>query len=279
MEHLQHGGVRLAFARSGAAGDPVVLVHGSWDDHRTWARVGPGLAGSLQVLVFDRRGHGETTGPERKRPVRDDADDLAELLSASGQFPSHIVAHGYAGAIALRLAVDRPELVRSIAVHEPPFVGLLNHPPASLAATSGGPSPRAALQRLRDLAVAGDREGAASGYLEAFAAEDERWDALGPGARACMVELAPVWALEAGDPEALGPMRKEIGTIDVPVLITAGRRSPPFAATIAERLVEALPNATAVRLPGTGHFVQRTDPDLYVGVLGSFLLERNVPST
>src|SRR5208282_5850182 len=112
-------------------GDPTVLVHGSLVDRTSWRGVRRGLAQSLTVLAYDRRGHGESTGPVRIHPVRDDASDLAELLESIDLYPAHVIAHSYGGAVALRLAFERPEMVRSLLLHEPPFVGLLEDDPAT----------------------------------------------------------------------------------------------------------------------------------------------------
>ena len=71
------------------------------------------------------------TGPVRTHPARDDAGDLAQLLESLDLYPVHVVAHSYGGAVALRLALDRSEMVRSLALHEPPFVGLLEEDPAT----------------------------------------------------------------------------------------------------------------------------------------------------
>ena len=91
------GGLELAFERSGGVGDPVVLIHGGWDDSSAWDPVVSGLERSLQVLAYDRRAHGRSTGPRRLRPVRDDASDLARLLQSTELFPAHLVAQAMAG--------------------------------------------------------------------------------------------------------------------------------------------------------------------------------------
>lgn len=276
MELVDEGGVRLAFERAGGAGDPVVLIHGGWDDHRAWDRVLPGLAVAFQVLVYDRRGHGESCGPPPARPVRDDAVDLARLLESSELYPAHLVAHAYGGAVALRLAVERPELVRSVAVHEVPFVALAGaHPPDA----APGPSVADRLEGVREIALAGPGEAAAREYLELFGAEAERWPALDERERGRLVPNAALWAREMGDPDAVRPTAGELRQVGVPVLATSGGESPPFAGQIQERLAAELPNATALRLREGGHLVHRTSPDLLVGVLGSFLLERNVPTS
>lgn len=274
METVAVGSGRLAYERAGAGGDPAVLVHGGWDDHRTWERVVPGLAVALQVLVYDRRGHGASEGPVSTRPVRNDAVDLAGLLESTGLYPAHVVGHGYGGAVALRLAVERPELVRSVTVHEVPFVGLLDEPPGDREARSVS----AALERIREVAPR-DPETAAREYLARFGGPSERWSAIDAATRAIYLRNAGAWAREMGDPEALRPALADLRAIAVPVLATSGGASPPFAARIHDRLAAELPNGRTVRLSEGGHLVHRTDPDLWVGVLGTFLLERDVPTT
>ncbi|MFK0232439.1 alpha/beta fold hydrolase [Streptomyces vinaceus] len=65
-----------------------MLVHGSWVDHRTWRCVGPLLARSFRVLVYDRRGHGHGHGRGERPPGqggrRQDEDDLASLIELLG---------------------------------------------------------------------------------------------------------------------------------------------------------------------------------------------------
>ena len=270
------GALTLSFETTGDQGDPLVLVHGGWDDASGWDLVVPGLATALQVLAYDRRGHGGSTGRPRGRPLRDDTADLARLLESTQLFPAHLVGQGYGGAVALRLAVDRPELVRSVIAHELPFVGLLS------AASSGSLSGASVPQRLgevRALVGTGSPELAARRYLALFAAPGEQWGELDGPTRGVLLRNARPWAEEMADPEALHPPVAELREVDVPVLLTAGGRSPAFSSEIHALLAEELPNATAVALREAGHFVHRTDPDLFAGVVGTFLLERNVPST
>lgn len=275
MELLARGPLRLAFERTGGPGDPLVLIHGGWNDHHLWDRTLAGLGGAFQVLAYDRRGHGESSGPGRARPVRDDSLDLSAVLEVADHYPAHLVGHGYGGAVALRLAVDRPELVRSVVVHEVPFVGLLE---GALGVGSTGSVPEQVLE-IQRVARSADPERAAQEYLRLFASPSEDWATLDPTIRRTLVAAAPTWAAEMADPEAQRPALEDLAGVAVPVLVTTGGQSPPFAGRIADELVSGLPNATGRTFRDGGHFVPWTDPDLFVGVVGGFLLERNVPST
>ena len=257
-------------------GDPTVLIHGSLVDRTSWETVRTRLAQSLAVLVYDRRGHGESTGPVRTHPVHDDASDLAQLLESLDFYPVHLIAHSYGGAVALRLAVDRPEMVRSLVLHEPPFVGLLEEDPATVPEAE---RLWAGTREILSLVSAGRRVEAATEIVNAFSVEEGAWDRLRPEVQRALIRHVDRWAEELRDPEATHVNRAVLGELLVPVLVTSGERSPPFLGRIASRLAENLRNATLRTLPGVGHVPHLSDPDQFIALVHGFLVERNVPST
>ena len=268
-------GVSIQYDVSGR-GDPTVLLHGSLVDRRTWDGVRPGLAQSLTVLAYDRRGHGESTGPVRRHPVRDDAADLAGLLDSIDLYPVHLVAHSYAGAVALRLAADRPEMVRSLALHEPPFVRILEDDPAT--------APEAerlweGTKAMQALAKSGHPDLAVRDIMNSLSTEEGGWSRLSAGVQRALLRYVDRWVEELDDPEATRPDPAVLADILVPALLTTGERSPPFLHRITAQVADRLKNATVRTLPGVGHVPHLTDPDLFIAVIHGFLVERNVPST
>jgi len=258
------------------AGDPTVLIHGSLVDHSAWERVRRGLAPALTIVVYDRRGHGASTGDPRRHPVRDDASDLASLLERLDLFPAHLIAHSYGGAVALRLAADRPEMVRSVAVHEPPFSGLLEMDPATAPEAERLDSAmRTMVERVRG----GEPERAVRDVVNSLAMDDRAWDRLGKDLQRSFVHHADRWAEEISDPEATHPAASELGELLIPVLVTSGERSPPFLHRISSRLAESVRNSTYRELPGAGHAPHVSDPDLFIATIHGFLVERSVPFT
>jgi pimeloyl-ACP methyl ester carboxylesterase len=265
-------GVRLAYERSVGSGDPVAIVPGAWGDHRGWGRTARGLAGvGLDVLVYDRRGRGESAGPSKVRAVREDASDLARLLEGVDLRPVHLLAGGTSAGIALRLAFDRPELVRSVILHDPPFLDLL-----------GSPSEEAALRgAYRALAETGpsDPTRAARAYLSLTDADARAWDDLAPSDQEEATLNATRWGPDLTDPETFRADREALPLLGTPVLVTTGEHSAPFFARGVEELTRHVPVITAITIPEAGDLPQLTEGDRYVGVLTTFLLERNVPST
>ncbi len=272
MPSVSFGETHLSYDRSGTPGDPAVLVHGSWTDRAVWDRVVPALAHNLDVVRYDRRGHGSSSGPLRPHPVRDDASDLASLVEALEAFPAHLVAHGYAASVAVRLALDRPELVRSLALHDPPFLDLLGADPETRAV-------RRSFGELRNKVRDGQAEEAARGYFDRVAARGYGWDRVDPNARSEARRNAALWVAETWDPDALSGFRPELAGVGIPVLVTTGERSARWLQFIAERFAEELANASVVKVPLCAHVPQREDPDRYAAIVASFLLDRWVPPT
>jgi len=266
--------IALHYERSGTVGDPAVLIHGSWSDAEVWVRVVPALSQGLQVLTYDRRGYRESHGPPRDRPVSDDASDLATLLKRTDQYPTHLIGQGYGGIVALRLALDRPELVRSVCAHEPPYVGLLEDwEPAR-----EGPMPPTAPSQSEDALRASDARGPAE-----RASSGPGPGGRGPRARTDVTAqrwagYGDRWAEESADPDTRRP-DEGIRSIDTPILLTYGEIGPPTYRAMVERLAGQLRNATVCPLPSAGRLPELTDPETFVGVLATFLLERDVPST
>jgi len=106
------------------------MVHGSWGDHHNWDLVAPRLAETHTVLTYDRRGHSQSQRLTSQGSVHDDVADLAALIEQAGIAPAHVVGNSFGASICLRLAAERPELIRSLIVHEPPLVGLIAEDPA-----------------------------------------------------------------------------------------------------------------------------------------------------
>jgi pimeloyl-ACP methyl ester carboxylesterase len=260
-------GVRLFYELRGH-GVPLVLVHGSWVSHRSWDPVAPRLAEEFRVLVYDRRGHSASERPAGPGSVREDVADLAALIEALGLAPAWVVGSSFGGSIALRLAGERPELVRGLVVHEPPLFGLLADDPSfTRLGEAAGASIAAVLRRI----AAGDFAGAAEQFVEEVALGPGSWAALPPELREVFAENAPTFADEANDPEQLAFEPGWLAGFARPLLLSQGDASPPPFAPVIARLASALPGAEVRTFRGAGHVPHTTHPDAYVENLVEFV--------
>ena len=258
MAHVN--GVDIYYELHGA-GEPLVLVHGSWGDTSGWDLVLPGLADTFQVLVYDRRGHTQSQDLETQGSVDEDGDDLAGLLETLALAPAHVVTSSWGGNIALRLACRRPELFRSLTCHEPPLWGLLADDPDTQAMlTQGGKSLASVGSRIE----AGDHEGAARQFVDEVALGDGAWDQLPPEVKEVIVRNAPTFLDELNDPNALSIQVDALPALEMPVRLTQGSESPPVFLHVIDRLESLIPNVKRETIQEAGHAPQLTTPEAYV---------------
>jgi len=273
MPTSQVNGVRIYWEIAGDAGDPLVLVHGSWGDHQNWASVVPALSRSFRVLTYDRRGHSRSERPAGQGSVRDDVTDLAALLEALRLAPAHVAGNSFGAAIALRLAAARPELLRCLIVHEPPLFGLLK------GEADAGPALAAAQARISavvSLLAAGDWTGGARQFVETIAFGPGAWPELPEAVRETFVANAPTWLDEMHDPEALELDLGGLRAFLRPALLSTGDQSPPFFPLVIRRIASALPRAALRTYAGAGHVPHVSHPEEYVRVLTEFVKGRAV---
>ncbi|MGH7384102.1 MAG: alpha/beta fold hydrolase [Candidatus Rokuibacteriota bacterium] len=261
-------GVRLFYELSGSRDVPLVLVHGSWGSHHNWDAVVPGLTGSCRVLTYDRRGHSASARPSAQGSVREDVADLAALIEHLGLAPAWIAGNSFGASITLRLAGERPDLVRGIVAHEPPLFSLLADDPAAAPMLAEvGRRVGAVVERI----ASGDHAAAAEQFVETVALGPGAWAQLSPEIQQTFIENAPTFLDEAGDPEQLAFDLAWVKTFSRPLLLSKGDQSPPTFAPVVAKLAEALPNARVVTFRGAGHTPHVTHPAAYVETITGFI--------
>jgi pimeloyl-ACP methyl ester carboxylesterase len=267
MPIAEFNGVQLHFQRSGA-GEPLVLVHGSWVDGEVWSGVLPLLARSFEVVAYDRRGHSRSSCPPGQGSVRDDVDDLASLIESLDLGPAHVAGASMGGSIALRLAAARPELLRSVTVHEPPLFDLLDAEEPDLPELS---ELRRRLAAVGERLAAGDMEGGARLYFDQVADTPGGWEGLDPRRRRLLLSNAPTYLDQCRDPDALGIDTEDLDAFGGPALLTYGNRRPPLFRRIVEMVVAAMPGARSEAIPGATHDPQVTHPGPYAQLIESHI--------
>ena len=111
-------------------GAPVVFVHGSLGDYRTWGGQLDTFAKNYRVIAYSRRyayPNNKSVSDSADYSVTPHTQDLNEFLRTLNAGPVHLVGHSYGAFTALLTAMDHPEFVQSLTLGEPPVMSLLQN--------------------------------------------------------------------------------------------------------------------------------------------------------
>jgi len=108
---------------------PVVFLHGTAAGPRQWRELIGRLPQAIETLALDLPDYVAHGVRSVQRSLSQEAQVLIPKPRGLGQ-PFHLVGHSYGGALALRIAIHWPGLVRSLTMFEPVMFHLLRdgHP-------------------------------------------------------------------------------------------------------------------------------------------------------
>jgi pimeloyl-ACP methyl ester carboxylesterase len=230
----------------------ALFLHPGLTQGRLWREVAGPLGDRLTIVAPDLPGHGKSGAWDGQGDYLRRAADIAAALCDG---PVDLVSHSLGGVVALALALDRPDLVRSLTLIEPVL----------FAATRGTPAfdRHMALSAPFDRACrTGDLALAAKEFLRVWGV-GQPWDDLPPARQHELASRVPLVraadeGLFADSCGILAPGRLE--AFDRPVCLVGGDRSPEVAGAILDALQARLPDAARVTVPGAAHMLTVTHP-------------------
>src|SRR6266566_9820097 len=113
-------GLNLYFEIHGA-GEPLILLHGGVGAIQMFGEVLPSLAQNRQVVAVDLQAHGRTADIDRELRFELMAGDIAALIKHLGLEEADVMGYSLGGGVALRTAIQHPEVVRKLVLVSTPF--------------------------------------------------------------------------------------------------------------------------------------------------------------
>lgn len=236
-------------------GTAVVMLHASLGSKAQWSPLVAAMAPRFRAIALDLRGYGDLppAGLGMSTGADDDVVALEErldgLVAPRARF--HLVGHSYGGFVALRYARLHPDRVASLALYEPVAFRALPEHDESLAA----------LRRLAGvvttLVLQGHRHLASQVFVD-FWSGDGTFASMPLPSRASIARRVGKVALDFRAALAWPDDPDELGAIDAPAFLIAGRRSPLLARRIVAALSHRLPNARSAWVDA-GHMGPVTD--------------------
>jgi len=249
-DFVEHMGCRLAYSVTGS-GPPVVFIQGVGLHGAGWLPQTVELARAYQCLSFDNRGVGASQPVAARLSIRQMADDALCVMDAAGFDSAHIVGHSMGGSIAVEMALQARQRVRSLSL---------------LCSVARGRDATRASARMLSVGIRstiGTVRSRRRAFLELVLAPDD----LGlPERDDLAVELEPLYghdlarrppivmkqvaALRAYDPRA-----RLAELAGLPTLAANATFDPIATLDSGRRLAGAIPGARYVELQGHSHGV------------------------
>jgi esterase len=269
MQTLRVNGYDIAYLEVGC-GPPLVCVHGTLGDFRTWSAIIGPLSKTRRVISLSLRHF----FPEHWDGVGNDylmAQHVADVIGFIEKLdtgPVDLMGHSRGGHIAFRVAERRPDLLRKLVLAEPG--GELDQSLDPAAAP--GPSPRAArialsAGKIRD----GDIEGGLKVFFDAIAGEGA-WARMAAAPKQQLRDNAMTLIGQAGE-NRQPYTRGEAESIRTPTLLIGGANTKGALPVVLRALAAHVPGARTAMIPGVGHWLFEQAPQEFCKIVLEFLAE------
>jgi pimeloyl-ACP methyl ester carboxylesterase len=256
MEKMKVNGVELEYEAKGS-GDPVILIGtGPIADSFLPIVSEKALGERYRLIRYHQRGQVGSTHSPGPVSFAEHAVDAAALLGHLGIRRAHVAGHSTGAIIALQLAVDRPDIVHTLALLEPPLTGAPN---AEAFFEKVGPALAAY--------SAGDREEAMRVFLSVVGSLD--WQAcrtviekhVPGGATQAMQDADTFFGsyLPALNAWQFGP--EQVADISQPVLLVLGTETERWFVDGGELLHSWFPQVKDCTIEGVGHLLHMQCPE------------------
>ncbi|WP_213453086.1 alpha/beta fold hydrolase [Rhizomonospora bruguierae] len=272
--------------------EPALYVHGLGGSAQNWTDLAELLAGRLAGQAIDLPGFGKSD-PARRYTLAAFAERVVRWIEYSDRGPVHLFGNSLGGAITIRVAASRPDLVRSLTLVSPamPFL-----------------DPRRSVQgRVVPLLAVPGAERIAARQLARIAPEELIRQIIGacfadptcvPEQRMAeaLEEISVRYTAEHYASAYLGTLRGLVGSflraylpgegslwriaarVRAPTLVVAGRQDRVVDIRVAPQVARAIPDSRLLMLDGVGHVAQMEVPRV-VARAALALLDEAAPAT
>ncbi|MFK7870194.1 MAG: alpha/beta fold hydrolase [Roseobacter sp.] len=238
----------------GSGGRKVLALHCTLGHGGNWRRLASALPQTTRVIAPDLPGHGKAAPCAEGADLHDQCTALARAVLTE---PMDVISHSFGATVALRLALENPQYVRSLTLIEPVLL---------VAAACDAPAVMATyLEEAKPFEAAlatGDYVTAARLFNRVWG-DGTAWRDFSEQAQRYMsdrISLVPRQAPAiVGDTP--GFMRKgRLEGLDIPTLLIEGTQTEPVIGAIHDALMARLPKVRRASIPAAGHMCPLTHP-------------------
>lgn len=256
-EHCGSNGIDIHYLRTGGGKPPVVMLHGLMGSGACWTPVARALAGELDVVMPDARGHGGSSVPPHGYQYDDLADDVVGLLGALRLERPVLIGHSMGGMTAAVVASRGVGDLRGVVLVDPTFLEPARQREVSESDVAS--QHRAALGRTKDELVAMARARGSQRSPELLELQADARLAT------CMAALD---VLTPPNPD----YRELVRALSVPTLLVIGD-DPVVTREMATELGGTNPLLRVAQIAEAGHGLPFDQPDRLAEAVLAFVRE------
>ncbi|KDN83361.1 hydrolase [Kitasatospora cheerisanensis KCTC 2395] len=280
-------GAALAVSRHGEPRDglpPALFVHGLGGSGDNWLELLEQLGGDVDGETVDLPGFGWSAPPlDGNLSLSGHVRAVIGYLEETGRGPVHLFGNSLGGAVSVRLAALRPDLVRSLTLISPALpelppqrtawpTGLLAVPGVVelIRRRSAGADPESATADLLRL-VYGDPEGIPAHRRARAVAEYRRRSALPYALHALAGSARGI--VSAYTERGEQSLWRQAAQVEAPVLLVYGLKDKLVSYRSARRACAAFRDARLLVLPESGHVAMLEHPEPVARAVRELLAE------
>ncbi|SDX82260.1 Pimeloyl-ACP methyl ester carboxylesterase [Ruegeria halocynthiae] len=248
----------ISFKPTETTNAPIVALHSSASNGGQWGQLAADLEGRFEVHAFDLPGYGSAplVGDFTQKGAAVSAIPVIREIEAIGR-AVHLVGHSNGGGVAIKIALMRPDLVKSLTVYEPATFHFLKH------GDSVSRQLFSQIQLLSGVVTAAAADGDAAAGMRHFLDfwnEQGFWDALPVPAQTRFAQQIVSIMTDFANGFAESWTLKDLSSLEVPTLVMTGLESPEITQHVSVAIAKALPNARIALLPELGHMAPVFQP-------------------
>ena len=265
MKRLRINDYDMAYLDIGE-GAPLVCVHGSLGDFRTWSPVLGPLSRRHRLLVVSLRRFfpepWDGVGPGFT--IAQHTADVIGFIETLGVGPVDLMGHSRGGHIAFRVAQQRPDLLHKLVLAEPG--GNLD---ASFGGGEASVPLRVHVAVAAEMIAAGDIQGGLQSFSDAIEGQGA-WRRLTAGARQQIRDNA-LTLLGQVNEQRQPYGRAEAESIHTPTLLIGGAETQGSLPVVLRGLSAHMPKARVAMIPNATHMMFDDDPEAFCAAVLDFL--------
>ena len=257
VKTVKVNGYDMSYVERGS-GAPVIFVHGSLSDYRTWLPILDDFSESNRAISVSLRHYypEKWDGREGQISLQQHADDMAVFIEKLNIGPVFLIGHSRGASVAMLMASQHPQLTQ----------GLILADPSPLASMVPEDADLQAAEKIRKELIAdimkhyreGDTESGLRVFVNYVAGSDV-WDKTPDEIRNVLRDNS--WTLTSMQQDMETQFNcTNASSISAPVLLVTGDRSASRYSSMHSGLESCLSEVSKVTIADAGHMMFQSNP-------------------